>query len=297
MPPINAKQKNNKRRPITKDVDTSKKLEQEVQKREDDARLERALAHKNLGNEAFKAQDWLSAIEHFTNAIEEDDTDKVFFSNRSAANLSMKRTADAVDDAEECVRLAPEWVKGYSRLGAALWADRQLAEASEAYEKGAKLEGPASPMIEAKKNVDKEIAEEEALKPKEEAAAEPAEKVDIEPVIGIDLGTTYSAVAVWDEVLGGVRMLADESGSNTVASYVAWGEDGERVIGDRAKQMAARLPGRALFDIKRLIGRKEHDLAVQEEKKRLPFGIVMGDEDRVEIDFQIGASTKRFVPE
>lgn len=58
---------------------------------------------------------------------------------------------------------------------------------------------------------------------------------DREPVIGIDLGTTYSAVAVWDVAAGGVRILADEAGNRTVPSYVGWSEDGERLIGHRAK--------------------------------------------------------------
>jgi len=280
------------------------KLKEEADARADAGRKARALEHKTAGNEAFGKKEWLAAIEHFSMAIREDPSDHVFFSNRSAANLALLRTADAVEDARSCVRLSPEWAKGYTRLGAALWADRQLKDAVAAFEKGLTLEPENAGMLASLKEVQVELEKEEkeAAEEREREQAhvpDPSTKLeDREPVIGIDLGTTYSAVAVWDVAAGGVRMIADEEGKRTVPSYVAWGDDGERVIGHRAKAMAARAPQRTLFDVKRIIGRRAHDPAVLEEKKRLPFKLLSGEGDRLEIEVETSAgTTRRFMPE
>jgi tetratricopeptide (TPR) repeat protein len=112
--PISRNQQNRKkpnRRPLTKDGDKDK--EDKVDVKLDAARKARAEEHKDKGNEAFKKADWLAALGHFSEAIAEDPSDHVFFSNRSAANLKLLRTADAVEDAQQCVRLAPEWAKGF----------------------------------------------------------------------------------------------------------------------------------------------------------------------------------------
>lgn len=289
------------RRPLTgKSAESG--LQDKLKEREDAARKERALVFKTQGNEAFQAQDWTAAVAFFTDAIREDPSDHIFFSNRSAANLGLQRTADAVSDARECVQLEPKWPKGYSRLGAALWADRQLPEAIKAYEQGLQLDEANEAMQKSKADVEADLAAKLKSEVEEEEAAKQAQQPVVpleerEPVIGIDLGTTYSAVAVWDVKLGGVRMLPDENGKNTVPSYVAWAEDGERVIGERAKAMAARLPGRVLFDVKRVIGRKEYEQQVQDERPRMPFGIFKGPEDRVEVEVLVADEKKRFVPE
>merc|ERR1740130_286932 len=122
---------------------------------------------------------------------------------------------------------------------------------------------------------------------------------DKEPVIGIDLGTTYSAVAVWDVASSSVRILADEGGNKTMPSYVAWTDDGERVVGHRAKQQAAKAPLRTLFDIKRIIGQKAHEHAVKDEMKRLPFKIKTCEDDRIEVEVVTseGTAPKSFAPE
>jgi len=299
--PISRNQQNKKkpnRRPLTKDGD--KQAEDKAAERLDAARKARAQEHKQAGNEAFSAGNWLLAVTEFTAAIGEDPSDHVFFSNRSAANLKLLRTADAVADAEHCLRLSPEWVKGFSRLGAALWADRQLKEAVEAFDKGLKLDPENEGMIQSRKDVVAEL-EKEAPAPEEKAeeSAAPPTLEEREPVIGIDLGTTYSAEAVWDITAGGVRILADEGGNRTVPSYVAWGDDGERLIGHRAKAQAARVPKRTLFDVKRFIGSRAYEPAVQQEMKRLPFDIIKCDDDRLEIEVVTaeGVAPKRFAPE
>jgi len=304
--PISRNQQNKKnrsgRKPLTKEDD--KDRDAEMQKKLEENRKERAAEHKAKGNEAFSAGNWLQAVECFTEAIEEDPSDQVFFSNRSAANLKLLRTADAVEDAEQCVRMAKDWPKGYSRLGAALWGDRQLKEAIKAFDDGLKLD----PENDAMKKSREEVAKALELEPPEEE--EEAEEEDTtkpaatasqekEPVIGIDLGTTYSAVAVWDVAAGGVRIIADEGGNKTMPSYVGWTDDGERVVGHRAKAQASKAPLRTLFDIKRFIGQRANEPAVKDEMKRLPFTTKRLEDDRVEIEVVTseGTEPKKFVPE
>lgn len=101
---------------------------------------------------------------------------------------------------------------------------------------------------------------------------EAAKKDDIGPVIGIDLGTTYSCVAVMKN--GSVEVIANDQGNRITPSYVAFTEDeGDRLIGDAAKNQATSNPQNTIFDAKRLIGRLYKDKTVQSDKKLLPYKI------------------------
>ena len=97
-----------------------------------------------------------------------------------------------------------------------------------------------------------------------------AEEERTGPVIGIDLGTTYSCVGVYEN--GRVEIIANEQGNRITPSYVAFTET-ERLVGDAAKNQASTNPTNTVFDIKRLIGRKWTDKTVKADKKLLPYEI------------------------
>lgn len=94
-------------------------------------------------------------------------------------------------------------------------------------------------------------------------------------VIGIDLGTTYSCVGVFKG--GRVEIIANDQGNRITPSYVSWDSNGERLIGDAAKNQATINPETTVFDVKRLIGRGFSDKSVQSDMKLFPFKIVNKD--------------------
>jgi molecular chaperone DnaK len=93
-------------------------------------------------------------------------------------------------------------------------------------------------------------------------------------VIGIDLGTTNSCVAVMEG--GKPRVLENAEGANTTPSIVAFTDDGERLVGLPAKRQAVTNPTGTLFAIKRLIGRRFDEPMVEKDKKLVPYEIVKG---------------------
>ncbi|TEA21103.1 Endoplasmic reticulum chaperone BiP [Colletotrichum sidae] len=112
-------------------------------------------------------------------------------------------------------------------------------------------------------------------------------------VIGIDLGTTYSCVGVMQG--GKVEILVNDQGNRITPSYVAFTEE-ERLVGDAAKNQAAANPYNTIFDIKRMIGQKFADKAVQSDVKHFPYKVIEKDgKPVVEVDVQ--GSAKRFTPE
>ena len=89
---------------------------------------------KEQGTNAFKAQNFEEAVEHFTKAIEEDQNDHTLFSNRSACYHNLKQFEQAVEDAEMCIKLKSDWGKGYYRKAVALHGMGQLKESYKAFE-------------------------------------------------------------------------------------------------------------------------------------------------------------------
>merc|ERR1719385_105134 len=113
------------------------------------------------------------------------------------------------------------------------------------------------------------------------------------PAVGIDLGTTYSCVGVFQH--GQVEIIANDQGNRTTPSYVAF-TDTERLIGDPAKNQVAINPTNTIFDAKRLIGRKFDDPTVQADMKHWPFTVVdEGGRPKLEVEYK--NETKRFTPE
>src|SRR5512142_39100 len=113
------------------------------------------------------------------------------------------------------------------------------------------------------------------------------------PAIGIDLGTTYSCVGVFQH--GKVEIIANDQGNRTTPSYVAF-TDTERLIGDAAKNQVAMNPTNTIFDAKRLIGRKFDDATVQADMKHWPFDVVSVDgKPKIQVCYK--DEKKTFFPE
>jgi len=112
--------------------------------------------------------------------------------------------------------------------------------------------------------------------------------------IGIDLGTTYSCVGVWQH--DRVEIIPNDQGNRTTPSYVAF-TDTERLIGDAAKNQVAMNPQNTVFDAKRLIGRRITDASVQSDMKLWPFKVLSGPGDKPMIEVIYKGEKKQFSPE
>ena len=109
---------------------------------EDDGAANEAGAEtcKKKGNDYFSAGNFDQAAKQFTLAIRLTPNNHVLFSNRSAAYASLGKATEALSDAEKCVKLKPDWAKGYSRLGAAQVLCGRYKEAMKAYRAGLEVE-------------------------------------------------------------------------------------------------------------------------------------------------------------
>lgn len=113
------------------------------------------------------------------------------------------------------------------------------------------------------------------------------------PAVGIDLGTTYSCVGVWQH--GKVEIIANDQGNRTTPSYVAF-TDTERLLGDAAKNQVAMNPSNSVFDAKRLIGRRYDDPKIQQDIKHWPFKVINdGGKPKIQVEYK--GERKTFAPE
>ncbi|CAH1765818.1 11409_t:CDS:2 [Entrophospora sp. SA101] len=111
--------------------------------------------------------------------------------------------------------------------------------------------------------------------------------------VGIDLGTTYSCVGVWQN--DRVEIIANDQGNRTTPSYVAF-TDTERLIGDAAKNQVAMNPHNTVFDAKRLIGRRFNDQEVQSDMKHWPFKVIdKNTKPYIQVEYK--GEVKQFTPE
>ncbi|KAG5447176.1 Endoplasmic reticulum chaperone BiP [Clonorchis sinensis] len=119
-------------------------------------------------------------------------------------------------------------------------------------------------------------------------------KEDYGTVVGIDLGTTYSCVGVFQN--GRVEIIANDQGNRITPSYVAFTAEGERLVGDAAKNQLTTNPENTIFDVKRLIGRTFNEESVQKDIKHFPFTVI-NKNDKPYIQVKVGSETRTFAPE
>ncbi|MBS0630933.1 MAG: molecular chaperone DnaK [Verrucomicrobia bacterium] len=112
-------------------------------------------------------------------------------------------------------------------------------------------------------------------------------------ILGIDLGTTNSCMAVMEG--GEPVVIPNAEGARTTPSVVAFTKSGERLVGQAAKRQAVTNPRNTVFSAKRLIGRKYTE--VSEEAKNMPFKVVAGKNGDAYIEVQVGDKTEQFAPQ
>jgi molecular chaperone DnaK len=111
-------------------------------------------------------------------------------------------------------------------------------------------------------------------------------------ILGIDLGTTNSCMAIMD---GGEPMVLENSeGARTTPSIVAFTKTGERIVGQAAKRQAVTNPQNTIFSVKRFMGRKFDE--VQDEQSRVPYKLVKAANGDAHIQVNVGGETKTFSP-
>jgi heat shock protein 5 len=128
----------------------------------------------------------------------------------------------------------------------------------------------------------------------EEEAKKEEKESPVGTVIGIDLGTTYSCVGIFKN--GRVEIIANDQGNRITPSYVAFTAEGDRLIGDSAKNQLTSNPENTVFDAKRLIGRRWNEPSVQADAKLFPFKLISKN-DKPHVEVMVGSDKKVFAPE
>src|SRR4029079_6878208 len=110
-----------------------------------------------------------------------------------------------------------------------------------------------------------------------------------EKIIGIELGTTNSVVAVMEG--NEVKVIPNQEGNRLTPSVVAFNKDGNRLVGDPAKRQAITNPQRTIYSIKRFMGRRHNE--VESEEKLVPYKVVGGPNELVKVDTDGNQNTPR----
>uniref|UniRef100_A0A1I8H2H4 Heat shock protein 70 n=2 Tax=Macrostomum lignano TaxID=282301 RepID=A0A1I8H2H4_9PLAT len=180
--------------------------------------------------------------------------------------------------AESSVTVTEDDLRGASRTAVLLAQEQAVRIATKAIQKHPKQDKPSS----VKKPLSQSSSAQSIMGKRSNG-----------PAIGIDLGTTYSCVGVFQA--GKVEIIANDQGNRTTPSYVAF-TDTERLVGDAAKNQVAMNPENTVFDAKRLIGRKFSDETVQRDMKLWPFKVA-NDGGRPKIEVQYMGERRSFYPE
>jgi len=264
----------------------------------------KAEAAKNNGNKCFKQKKYIEAIKHFSEAIELQPENEAFYSNRSAAYLKNGDLAEALTDAEKCITLKADWGKGYSRKGAALYAAKDFGKAVAAYAAGLAIEPESENLAEGlataqaamstKKKKKKRGKKGKKGEAKEEDVEDEAKFTD--HVIGIDLGTTYSCVSVWQD--DKVVVIENKNGQKTIPSYVSFDpETGVRCTGHQAKNQSTRFPTNTIYDVKRIIGQRYTDHGVEADIERMQYKVVKNEAGAPMVSVMVKGEEQQFAPE
>jgi L1 cell adhesion molecule like protein len=266
-------------------------------------------ALKTKGNAAFSKQNFPEAIMHFSEALKLDSSNEVLYSNRSACYTQLKTPENlqlAVADANQCIALKPNWTKGYARKATALVFLKDFAAAKEVYLAGLSKDSEDSILKDGLAQVEKALKGDDAGKKKKKKATksknnqqgedDDEEEKEVNHVIGIDLGTTYSCVGVWQN--NSVTMIPNDRNEITTPSYVSFSKSGKRTVGHAAKSDAPRFPNSTIYDIKRIIGQSFKDAGVEQDIRRFPFPVVEGDHGKPSVQIDMGVHGKKnFAPE
>ena len=118
-------------------------------------------------------------------------------------------------------------------------------------------------------------------------------KYTMSKILGIDLGTTNSCMAVMEG--GQATVLENSEGARTTPSIVAFTKNGERIVGQAAKRQAVTNPRNTVFSAKRLIGRKYAELTADD--KKVPYTIVEAPNGDAHIQVEVGGETKVYSPQ
>lgn len=257
-----------------------------------DDKIVQANTFNEEGKRQFKAKHFESAIKSFTKAIELAPEDERYFANRSAAHAKLLQWKESAEDAKQCVVLKPEWVKGYVRQANALHALKEYEEAVQVCLAGLQKDPSAQALS-------KQMAlSQKALQKKEEdGGVEDDGLVDEDEeksnglVVGIDLGTTNSCVAVWRG--DSVEIIPNTRGEMTTPSYVAWTNTGQRLVGVGARNQQARNPENTVFDVKRFIGQGWEHEGVQQDSRNMPYKILPDEKGSPVIEVIVDGKNKK----